>query len=461
MTYALVAHTVGFSTTSNGFTSSSINTTGADLLIVGLSEGGGVNNGTIFDSKGNSWGKLTQAINNGKSSELWFAWNPIVGTGHTFSVTGTTDFPALCVAAFSGSQTTSSPFDVQNSANALSASTLATGSITPGSANELVVTCLQSDGQGLAATISGGFTVLDSTTDASFGHQSASFAYLIQTTATAANPTWTRPSGSSTITANIASFRIPPTYESTILNESSLQSYWKLSETVGAGTVADSKGAVTGTPNAGVTLGAGGLLLSDTTTSASFNGTSGGISMGANYGEAGTVSFSVECWYQTPSSFDGAQHYLVCCEDNDGTGNRQGWHLGVNPSNEFYAGRFHSTALNVDAVYGTALVVSTVYHLVMTYDGTNTRLYVNAGAATVGAADANSILAVATAPVFGVGGFNGGTFYYATGQIGHVAVYNAVLTTTQITAHYSAGTAVPAVPHVAIGQRLGGGIRYG
>lgn len=207
MAFALVVHNVTFSTTNSGLTSASLNTTGADLLVVGLSEGGTVNNGTISDSKANTWHQLTQQINGGKSSELWYAWNAAVGTSHTFTVTGTTDFPSFCVAAFSGSQTSSDPFDVQNGANATFQSTLAPGSITPGSANELIVTCLQSDGQALAATINGGFTVTDSTTNAGFGHQSASMAYLIQTTAAAANPTWTRASGNSTITANIASFK--------------------------------------------------------------------------------------------------------------------------------------------------------------------------------------------------------------------------------------------------------------
>ncbi len=209
MTFALITagHGSSFSTTSNGYTSGTLDTTGGDLLIVALSEGGGITNGAVTDSKSNTWVQLTIQTNNGKSSSLWYAWNATCGSSHTFTVSGTANFPSMCVAAFSGSQTSSDPFDVQNGANALFQGTLQTGSITPGSANELLVTSFMGDGDTSLATINSSFTVSDGVTDGSFGHQMSTLAYLIETTIAAQNPTWTRTGGNSTMAAAIASFK--------------------------------------------------------------------------------------------------------------------------------------------------------------------------------------------------------------------------------------------------------------
>lgn len=208
-TYAaisLIGHGQGFSTSTNGFTSGSMDTTGANFIAVCLAEGGGVNNGVLTDSKSNTWTKKTQQLTNGKSNEIWYAFNATVGTGHTFSVSGSANFPAINVAWFNLVQSGSDPFDVENGGNQIFSSTVQTGNVTPSVANELIITCLEGDGNAGASTIDSSFTVVDDITDTTFGHQKSTEAYQIQTTATSRNPTWTFPTASS-IAAPIATFK--------------------------------------------------------------------------------------------------------------------------------------------------------------------------------------------------------------------------------------------------------------
>lgn len=176
MTIALVAHTFGIS--SNGGTSattSAINTTGANFIAVSLSDAG-----TATDNMGNTYTYLTTHTGSAPSFRLAYCENPTVGSGHTFTTTGS--FPCICVAVFSGVATGS--FDQQTGS-----ATGSPGAITPSFNNELLVT-----GCGLnsatAATINGGFTITDNAPYTPGQNYGGALAYLIQTTATVANPTW-------------------------------------------------------------------------------------------------------------------------------------------------------------------------------------------------------------------------------------------------------------------------------
>ena len=129
-----------------------------------------------------------------------------MGTGHTFSNTGASNFCSIFVASFSGAATTS-PFDQQNGATATGVSTISTGSVTPTNNNELVITQLGFNSAGLPTSIDNGFT---KTNDVEFGaanNYGGSMAYKIQTTATAVNPSWTR-TGTLAQTAVIATFNV-------------------------------------------------------------------------------------------------------------------------------------------------------------------------------------------------------------------------------------------------------------
>lgn len=200
MAIALVTHISGFSSGGNGFTTSSTDTSGANLLTVVLSDLDGST--TLSDSKSNSWTKLNNP-GGPPFTAIWYAKNPSVGTGHTFTATATSKFPALCMAAFSGCDT-SSPFD-QQTAGAGPSSPIQPGSVTPSVANEVIITGHAHDGAGTQLSVDSGFTITDHEPNHS-NNYGAALAYLIETTATAQNPTWTLLSGE-TCFAVIATFK--------------------------------------------------------------------------------------------------------------------------------------------------------------------------------------------------------------------------------------------------------------
>lgn len=185
MTIAWIADTAG----NVGSGAPTIDTTGANFLIAVVQYTPGSFAANISDSYSNTWIPLTAAANSSNGCQVYYVANATVGVGHNFGTT--TSFSAFAVAAFSGVNT--APLDQQaGSANASgTTTTIQAGSVTPGAANELVIAALTVRNQsGNSTTVDSGFTE----TASSPGVQTfalASLAYLIQTTATAENPTWT------------------------------------------------------------------------------------------------------------------------------------------------------------------------------------------------------------------------------------------------------------------------------
>lgn len=201
MAYSLNAH-VEAGLGVNGGTTGSIDTTGASFLVLNVAWYDPGTAPTISDSKSNTWSALTKQTSTG-SSRLYYCASPSVGSGHTFSANGTGSYPSIQVLAFSGSHGT--PFDQQNGA-ASAGATLATGSITPSEDNELVIAGLvHGDNLGGAVSIDGGFTAYKNAFS-SGNNMGGGIAYLIQTTATAANPSWSVTT-STQLAATIASFK--------------------------------------------------------------------------------------------------------------------------------------------------------------------------------------------------------------------------------------------------------------
>ena len=144
MTWNLIASTSATPGSSGGSTSG-INTTGADLIVVGVSSYSGSLAPSFSDSKSNSWQQIGPFTQGGVRTSLYFALGPTVGAGHTFSATATTSFPAINVLAWSGSKGSGSD-DQASDATAASATSVAAGSITPSVSNSLIIAALGSDG---------------------------------------------------------------------------------------------------------------------------------------------------------------------------------------------------------------------------------------------------------------------------------------------------------------------------
>ncbi len=180
------------STDGNGFTSTSTDSTGAKVIAVAVGTfGGSIDNMT--DSKGNTYTAGT-ALDSGAGSRFqwWYCLNPTVGTGHTFTPVATGKYPAIVVRGFSA---TSPSFDQESAGGTSSggATTGQPGSVTPAAAENVILVGVEY-GNTLTPTIDGGFTA-SGTGNVSAQHQGCSGAYLIQSAATAQNPTWTWGSG--------------------------------------------------------------------------------------------------------------------------------------------------------------------------------------------------------------------------------------------------------------------------
>lgn len=200
--YSLIAN-VASGGPVNGTTTAAIDTSGANLIVASVNWFNGITiDGIISDSKSNSWTPLTLRTSGSQSGRQHFVSSPSVGSGHTFSFTGTTIAPALCVSAWSGAA--ASPFD-QESGSAGVASSQQPGSITP-SENNCLLTTDHGTQTSTNSTVDGGFTRTDMIAFSSGVNESGAQAYLIQATAAAANPTWTD-TGSSNSTSTMAAWK--------------------------------------------------------------------------------------------------------------------------------------------------------------------------------------------------------------------------------------------------------------
>jgi len=184
MAYSLVAHAaIG----GNNPTTSAIVTTGANLIVVLVTEYLSAAS-TLSDSKGNTWTSLTaKVVGSHSATTLFYCLNPTVGSGHTFTLAGGL-FQGLFIQAWSGAAA-SSAFDAQNGATSASASSLATGSVSPVEDNELIVsgTCHYTS---TGPSVNSSFTISDSAPYSAGVNLAGSMAYLVQTTKAAVNPTW-------------------------------------------------------------------------------------------------------------------------------------------------------------------------------------------------------------------------------------------------------------------------------
>jgi hypothetical protein len=189
MTWSLIRY-VGHS---GSGTSSAIDTTGADLIVVSTS--GAVSNPGVTDSAGNTYTHIIGAGHQGYN-DLYYCAAPTTSGSHTFTCTYD-----CAVLVYSGAD--ASPLDqyaAYTSYNGAIA-TVQPGSITPSVDGCLIVTGLD-ENSGTGATIVGinsGFTI-----EQTVNH--GGVADLIQTTAAPVNPTWTI-SSTANIQATIASFK--------------------------------------------------------------------------------------------------------------------------------------------------------------------------------------------------------------------------------------------------------------
>ncbi len=217
MAFSLISSVLKQSTNANTTTSSAINTTGANLIVVSIADYGVATAAVLSDSQGNTWTGLTARSTSGARVKIYYCYNPTTSASHTFTATGTGIYVALSALAFSGSDAT--PFDVENGTTGASGTSKATGSVSPSLDNELIITSggWSNAGQPTSLSINSGFTISQQAVNVSGTAFGLGTAYLIQTTKGAVNPTWSWGSTSehafeiatfkaSTVTPNTSNF---------------------------------------------------------------------------------------------------------------------------------------------------------------------------------------------------------------------------------------------------------------
>ena len=190
----------------NTATTAGVDTTGASLLVAQISDFAGATASAISDSKSNTWTPLTAVTAGSVSrSHLFYCANPTVGSGHTFTATGSSSFPSIQVQAWSPVQV----FDqlVTNGQAGLPTENQV-GSLTPPVHNCVFVSGLSFDDVEVSAnlTIDSGFTRSSFSNFTSGQSLGGAMAYFEQGTAAAKNPLWNYATALNTA-ASMATFK--------------------------------------------------------------------------------------------------------------------------------------------------------------------------------------------------------------------------------------------------------------
>ncbi|OHA47380.1 MAG: hypothetical protein A3A80_04125 [Candidatus Terrybacteria bacterium RIFCSPLOWO2_01_FULL_44_24] len=222
----------------------------------------------------------------------------------------------------------------------------------------------------------------------------------------------------------------PPDYSHAVLNTSGLVSYWRLGEASGVN-AADALGLNNGTYVSSPTLGEAGLLVDDENTAATFNGSSQYVLVASAKIIGGLSSWSIVAWVSNASitlrrpiyaERPSSGNDLLKMELNSGTGN--------------IALTYRDDVGTLNQPIGTASLAGGPHLAAITKSGTASAFYVDgaaAGTATLTATDTWTNAGIESR----ISADTSGQYLNAT--IDEVALYNVVLTPSQITYLYNLG----------------------
>ncbi len=186
-----------------------INTTGASLIVVVATTNSGTS--TISDSMNNTWYTLNPVNDGTNYAQIFYAYAPQTNSAQTFTVTrsGSGQYPSLYVSAWAGTLTASNPFDAENgSSTAVYGTSVNTGSITPASTQELIITGF-GGGTCYSATnfsLTSGFTFLGIAGMSGCQGDPAGVGYLIDPSNASIGTTWSWTNPFTQKVADVASF---------------------------------------------------------------------------------------------------------------------------------------------------------------------------------------------------------------------------------------------------------------
>jgi hypothetical protein len=229
-------------------------------------------------------------------------------------------------------------------------------------------------------------------------------------------------------------------YESAVLADSPA-GFWRLGDTSGS-TAATRSGSPAGTYVGAPLLGVGGATA-DGDGAVGFDGSTQSAGFGDVYDYSGTASFSVEMWIKPGTSNQNSWQALADKVLHRSSSDRDGWAIWIAPANDadplwqsrLQFDRWNGTTQHGQPSGGTKLQTGVWYHIVCTYDGTTSRVYVNGAldksrATTLSIPNTTATLKLAgaqtAADAFG-------------GVMDDVSVYPTALSAARVTAHYNAG----------------------
>jgi hypothetical protein len=184
--WTLVSRT-SFGSASGG-TTPSINTTTANLIVAEVSSYYPVGEPVLSDSKGNTWIALTRHYDLGliSSNRLYYCINPTVGSGHTFTLTGS--FVSFNVTAFNNTITPTYLAENGNADLGINAY-IDCGSLTNTLSNALFICSMSNLNSGTPPiTLNSGYTQLDSFYNTTAAYISSSAGYKIVNGIVTLNP---------------------------------------------------------------------------------------------------------------------------------------------------------------------------------------------------------------------------------------------------------------------------------
>lgn len=209
--FTQLGHASAGSTDGDSVTTGAINVPAADLITVEVVEYiGAVTPITLSDSEMNSYSQCGSTHSNPSGGQVRLFYTQGAGVGSaSFTVTGTGDdaFPSIFVQAWTGSDASPCDTGAVNGNNTASGTTLApAASVTPAEDDSLLITAVVVD-QARNFTINGGFTEQDEVSFVTAEHYGGSMAYLIQTTAASAQPTWDNNGAAAEMAVVIGTFK--------------------------------------------------------------------------------------------------------------------------------------------------------------------------------------------------------------------------------------------------------------
>jgi hypothetical protein len=209
--------------------------------------------------------------------------------------------------------------------------------------------------------------------------------------------------------------------------------YWRLGESSGT-TATDETGNHDGTYNGSPTFGVSGAISGDADTAVGFDGSDDDVTVPDGAELDFTSDMTLEVWVKVNNYASG----LVIAAKRDNS--NYAWELAVDNGSGAFLARVNANA-NV-ATSTTLATDNTVWHhVVMTYDQSNIKVYVD-GDLEDSYAYSTAITTNSVQVTIGSRGEYSGAEAWFDGVIDEVAIYDTALSPTDITRHYNAGVGV-------------------